>query len=238
MGGADNAGVAEELVFGFGVALVGDDLAEDEVGGVALGVELAHGFIELGGVGGVGVVLGDRCREMIEMFGEPGGAGRGEGLVDCGFIKGEVGQGGLVVDGAGVKAAGEFHNGVTEVGVAGENGGLNRRGAAVGRQERGVEVEDAGGFKKLEQVGFDENAEGGEDAEGGGVLALEVGDGGEVGGGAGVEDNFYARGGGEGSESGVGEGAVAKEDDLVGGRDGARLVGLGGASLHQERGRG
>ena len=42
MGGADNAGVAEELVFGFGVALVGDDLAEDEVGGVALGVELAH----------------------------------------------------------------------------------------------------------------------------------------------------------------------------------------------------
>ena len=135
MGGADNAGVAEELVFGLGVALVGDDLAEDEVGGVALGVELTHGFIEFGGVGGVGVVLGDRCREMIEMLGEPGGAGRGESLVDRGFVKGEVGQGGLVVDGTGVKAAGEFHNGVTEVGVAGEDGRLNRRGAAVGWQE-------------------------------------------------------------------------------------------------------
>ena len=69
-------------------------------------------------------------------------------------------------------------------------------------------------------------------------MAFEVGDGGEVGRGAGVEDNFYARGGGEGGESGVGEGAVAKEDDLVGGLDGARLVGLGGASLHRERGRG
>lgn len=110
MGGVDNTGVAEELVFGFGVALVGDDLVEDEVGGVALGVELAHGLIEFGGVGGVGVVLGGRCREMIEMLGEPGGAGRGESLVDCGFIKGEVGQGGLVVDGTSVKAAGEFHN--------------------------------------------------------------------------------------------------------------------------------
>lgn len=164
------------------------------------------------------------------MFGEPGGAGRGESRVDGGFIKEEVGQGSLVIDGAGVKAAGEFHNGVAEVGVAGENGGLNRRGAAVGGQERWVEVEDAGGFKKLEQVGFDEDAEGGKDAEGGGVLAFEVGNGGEVGGGAGVEDNFYARGGGEGGESGVGEGAVAEENDSVGGR--------GGASLHQERGRG
>lgn len=135
MGGVDNTGVAEELVFGLGVALVGDDLAEDEVGGVALGVELTHGFIKFGGVGGVGVVLGDRCREMIEMLGEPGGAGRGESLVDDGFIKGEIGQGGLVVDGAGVKAAGEFHDGVAEVGVAGEDGGLNRRGAAVGGQE-------------------------------------------------------------------------------------------------------
>ena len=150
MGGADNAGVAEELIFGLGVALVGDDLAKDKVGGVALGVELAQGFIKFGGVGGVGVVLGGRCREMIEMFGEPGGAGRGESRVDGGFIKGEVGQGSLVIDGAGVKAAGEFHNGVAEVGAAGEDGGLNRRGAAVGGQERGVEVEDAGGFKKLE----------------------------------------------------------------------------------------
>ena len=60
MGGADNTGVTEELVFGFGVALVGDDLAKDEVGGVAFGVELAQGFIKFGGVGGVGVVLG-RC---------------------------------------------------------------------------------------------------------------------------------------------------------------------------------
>ena len=150
MGGAYNTSVAEELVFGFGVALVGDDLAEDEVGGVALGVELAHRFIKFGGVGGVGVVLGGRRGEMIEMFGEPGGAGRGESLIDGGFIKGEVGQGSLAIDGAGVKAAGEFHDGVAEVGVAGEDGGLNRRGAAVGGQERGVEVEDAGGFKELE----------------------------------------------------------------------------------------
>ena len=135
MGGADNTGVTEELVFGFGVALVGDDLAEDKVGGVALGVELAQGLIEFGGVGGVGVVLGGRRGEVIEMRGEPGGAGRGESLVNRGFIKGEVGQGGLVVDGAGVEAAGEFHDGVAEVGVAGEDGGFNRRGAAVGGQE-------------------------------------------------------------------------------------------------------
>ena len=238
MGGADNTGVTEELVFGFGVALVGDDLAKDEVGGVALWVELAEGFVELGGVGGAGIVLGGRRGEVIEVCGEPGGAGRGESLIDGEFIKGEVGEGGLVVDGAGVEAAGEFHDGVAEVGVAGEDGGLNRGGAAVGGQERGVEVQDAGGFKKLEQVGLDEGTKGGEDAEGGGILAFEVGDGGEVGGGAGVEDDFYARGGGKGGEGGVGEGAVAEKDDLVGGRDGARLSGLGGASLHRERGRG
>ena len=106
MGGADNTGVTEELVFGFGVALVGDDLAKDEVGGVAFGVELAQGFIKFGGVGGVGVVLGGRRGEVIEMCGEPSGTGRGESLVNRGFIKGEVGQSGLVVDGAGVKAAG------------------------------------------------------------------------------------------------------------------------------------
>lgn len=150
MGGADDTGVAEELVFGLGVALVGDDLAKDEVGGVALGVELAEGFVEFGGVGGARIVLGGRRGEMVEVFGEPGGAGGSESLVDGEFIKREVGEGGLVVDGAGVEAAGEFHDGVAEVGVAGEDGGLNRRGAAVGGQERGVEVEDADGFKKLE----------------------------------------------------------------------------------------
>ena len=53
-----------------------------------------------------------------------------------------------------------------------------------------------------------------------------------------MKDNFYIWGGGEGGEGGVGEGAVAEEDDLVGGRDGARLVGLGRANLHRERGRG
>lgn len=91
MGGADNTGVTEELVFGFGVALVGDDLAKDEVGGVALGVELAEGFVELGGVGGAGIVLGGRRGEMVEVLDEPSGAGRSEGLIDGGFVEREVG---------------------------------------------------------------------------------------------------------------------------------------------------
>ena len=150
MGSADDTGVAEELVFGLGVALVGDDLAKDEVGGVALGVELAEGFVELGSVGGVGIVLGGRRGEVVEVLDEPGGAGRGEGLIDSEFVEREVGEGGLVVDGAGVEAAGEFHDGVAEVGVAGKDGGFDWGGAAVGGQKGGVEVQDAGGFKKLE----------------------------------------------------------------------------------------
>lgn len=77
-----------------------------------------------------------------------------------------------------------------------------------------MEVEDAGGFKKLEQVGFDENAEGGEDAEGGGVLAFEVGNGGEVGGGAGVKKQLELGASRKSLEGVVGEGAVAEEDDF------------------------
>lgn len=56
-----------------------------------------------------------------------------------------------------------------------------------------MEVEDAFWFEEVEEVLFDENAEGGEDAESGGVFVFEGFDGDEVVFGAGVEDEVDGR---------------------------------------------
>ncbi len=50
-----------------------------------------------------------------------------------------------------------------------------------------MKIEDAFGFKKFKKVGFNENAKGGEDAVGVGVLALELGGSCEVFASAGME---------------------------------------------------
>lgn len=50
-----------------------------------------------------------------------------------------------------------------------------------------MKIEDAFGFKKFKKVGFNENAKGGEDAVGVGVLAFELGGSHEVFASAGVK---------------------------------------------------
>ena len=52
------------------------------------------------------------------MVAKPSGASGGEGLVDGGFVEGEGGEGGLVVNWAGVHGLDEFHDGEGDVGGA------------------------------------------------------------------------------------------------------------------------
>lgn len=102
--------------------MIGDDSAEEFGGGVFVGLEERHGFVEFAAEGGFRVVLGggleveDWCavwlvgadiRKVVE---EPVGAGFGKGLVDGGFGDGEMLESGLVVDGAGVHSFYELHD--------------------------------------------------------------------------------------------------------------------------------
>jgi len=57
-----------------------------------------------------------------------------------------------VVEGAGVHGFDELHDGDGEVGVASEDGRFDGGGAAVFGQEGRVDVEDAFGLEKVEDV--------------------------------------------------------------------------------------
>lgn len=124
---------------------------------------------------------------MREMCHEPLGASGGETGINLRFFERKTRDDGLVENRAGVHFRGEAHDRITEFGIAGENGAFDRRRATVLRQERGMEVEDAFGGEKLEQVGFDQDAERGEDAMGGGILGFLADDFGQIGLRAGVE---------------------------------------------------
>ena len=74
------------------------------------------------------------------MITEPGGAGVSEVFVNLGFVEGKIFESGLIVDGAGVAGQNKFHDGDGKVGIAGEDGGFDGRGAAIFRQEGRVDV--------------------------------------------------------------------------------------------------
>ena len=65
------------------------------------------------------------------MVTEPGGAGVGKVFVNLGFVEGEIFEGGLIVNGAGIASQNKFHDGDGEVGIAGEDGGFDGGGAAI-----------------------------------------------------------------------------------------------------------
>ena len=60
-----------------------------------------------------------------------------------------------MINRASVHSAGEFHDGIAESIVTGEDGRLNWGWSTIGRKFRGVEVENAFGFEKLQDFGFD-----------------------------------------------------------------------------------
>ncbi len=94
----------------------------------------------------------------------------------------------MVINRAGVHLADEFHNGIAKLGIAGENGGLDRGSAAIFRQQGRMKIENTLRLKEVEQVGLDEDAKGSQNTESVGMLSLNLGDFGEVGSGAGVEE--------------------------------------------------
>lgn len=57
---------AEKFIFWLGKVLIGDDLAENFFGGMGLGVEVGHGFVELSSEGGGGIVLRNR-RNSVDL---------------------------------------------------------------------------------------------------------------------------------------------------------------------------
>lgn len=147
----DDAGLSVEFIFGLREALVGDDLAEDLGGGVRFGVKQRVVFAEFGGESGFSVVLrkGRHSADLAEICDEPFGASGGKSLIDGGFVEGKIGEGGLVIDGAGIHSLGKLHDGIAKVGVASENGAFDRRGTAVGGELGRVEVDDTLGGESL-----------------------------------------------------------------------------------------
>ncbi len=68
VGFENDASFVKESVFGFWIALEGDDLTVDGLRGEVGGAEEAHGFVEFGGISGGGIVLRLRGGEMGEIF--------------------------------------------------------------------------------------------------------------------------------------------------------------------------
>lgn len=185
-----------------------------------------------------GCAIGLVGANILEVAEEPGRTSFGESLVDGSFVEGKVFEGGLVINWAGIHGFCEFHDGITEIFVASEDGRFDRGGAAVFWEEGRVEVENAFRFEKFEEVSFNHDAERGENAEGVGVFAFQAGGFSEVFAGAGVENDvdfwlvvFVLACGfvyvltEEDGFGKVGEGAVAEEDDFQ-----AWSVGLRGLS--------
>lgn len=133
VGVENDASFAEELVFWLRETLIGDDLTVDFGGGILVGLQERHFFGEFSSESGLGVVLWSRgeLADLRQMIGDPAGASGGEGMINLGFIEGEMLEGGLMIDGAGVHFFDELHDRIAKIGVAGENGGLDRGGAAV-----------------------------------------------------------------------------------------------------------
>jgi hypothetical protein len=111
--------------------------------------------IVLGGAGG-----GARCDSWEEAE-ESINTELGETSVEVGFglVTGER-DGFLGVDRSGVHSADEFHDRDTSLGCAIEDGRLDRAGSAVEGEKRRVEIEDAVGFKEVEDGLADELAVG------------------------------------------------------------------------------
>lgn len=114
----NNDVVSKKVVFGFGETLVGDDFAEGLVGGVRVWREEGHRLVEFSREGSVGVILRLRGWQVIKMVTEPSSACLSESFVNFCFIKRKIFESFLVVEGAGIHRADEFHNGDGEVGVA------------------------------------------------------------------------------------------------------------------------
>ena len=100
--GENNDVVTHEGVFGLRKALIGNDFSEGDAGGVGLWSEERHGFVELGGESGTGVILkvvfGEdggvggamKSAKVHEVVAEPSGTSMSESLVDGCFVEGEV----------------------------------------------------------------------------------------------------------------------------------------------------
>lgn len=185
-------------------------MAQDGGSGEICGAEKAQGFVEFGGESSGRIVLGDGFGQMLEIFDKPSGAGSSEGLIYFGFIERQTRNGDLMIDGAGVHAAGELHDGTAEIGIAGENGGFDGRCAAILRQEGRMEIEDTFGLEKFKKVGFNKHAKRSQDGVRLRKLALQFGGLGEIGGGARVKNDIEVVL--EDGEGGGGEGSVAEKD--------------------------
>lgn len=220
----DDAGFAEEFVFWFWETLIGDDLAEEFGGGVFVGLEERHGFVEFAAEGGFRVVLGSWFEaedwgvvglvsaDVRKVVDKPSCAGFGEGLINGGFVEREIFESGLVIDRASVHGLYELHDREAKIFVAGEDGGFDRGGAAIFRQKGGVEVQNAFGLEKFKEVGFNHDAERGENAIGVGIFAFQSSDFGEIFTGAGMKNDVGFLG--EDGFCEVGERAVTKKDDF------------------------
>lgn len=127
-------------------------MAEEFGGGVFVGLEEGHRFVEFAAESGFCIVLGDwfeaedwgavglagaDARKVVD---KPSCAGFGEGLINGGLVEREIFESGLVIDRAGVHGLYELHDREAKIFVAGKGGGFDRGGAAVFRQKGGVEV--------------------------------------------------------------------------------------------------
>ena len=174
-GRVDFQGLVGEVRGGPGPGRHRADPRGKSLGGLAP-IEKAVGFFELRRVGGEGAVLrnarGVSLLQKIEGFEQAGRGEVGEAVVE--LTGGFVGADGELLgeeDVAGVEALVHIHHGDAGLVVAGEDGGVDRRGAAVARKERGVEIEaaEARGFEDALgedlAVGGDDHEVGHEDAE-------------------------------------------------------------------------
>ena len=161
MGGEDDAGGVVKGVSRFREFFEGDDFAEERLGRFFGGEEGGEGFVEFARESGFFFVLGSGGREFFEVFCEPGGAGFGQSIVNFELFKGEIIQGSLEIEGTGVHFFREFHHGHGKIGVAAENGRLNRGSATEVGKKGGVDVQNAFGLEEFQNVIFNQNAEGG-----------------------------------------------------------------------------
>ncbi len=85
----DDAIFFEKFIFWLGKTLVGDDLAENLLGGVGLGVELGHRFVEFAGESGGGIVLrsGGEAADVAKIFNKPLGTAVRKGAIDEVFVE-------------------------------------------------------------------------------------------------------------------------------------------------------
>ncbi|MNY21101.1 hypothetical protein D3C86_1546230 [compost metagenome] len=139
-------------------------------------VELGHGLGEHGGVGREGVVLRGGLQGALEPRAEGVDEGLGPDLgealrEDIGRLVGADRGACLQEHGAGIQALLHLHGGDPGLGVAVQDGPLDRGGAAIAGQERGVDVDAAEGRQvqdRLRQdlaVGDDHDEVGGQGLE-------------------------------------------------------------------------